>query len=40
MIKRATILWMPRAVDFANGADIPLEINANVAKMVAFEAGL
>ena len=38
--KRATILRMPRVVDFANGADIPLAINTNVAKMVAFKAGL
>ena len=40
MIKRATILRMPWAVDFANGANIPLAINANVAKMMAFEASL
>ena len=40
MIKRATILWMPWAVDFANGANIPLAINTNMAKVVAFEASL
>ena len=40
MIKRAMILRMPWVVDFANGENIPLAINANVAKMVAFEASL
>ena len=40
VIKRATVLRVARAVDFANGADIPLAINTNVAKMVAFKAGL
>ena len=40
MIKRATILRVSWAVDFANGANIPLTVNANVAKMVAFEASL
>ena len=40
MIKTATILQVPWAVDFANGANIPLAINADVAKMMAFEAGL
>ena len=40
MIKRATIWQMPWAVDFTNGANIPLAINANMAKVVAFEASL
>ena len=40
MIKRATILRMPWAVDFANGANIPLAINANMAKVMTFEASL
>ena len=39
MIERTMVLRMSRAVDFANRADIPLAINANVAKMVAFETG-
>ena len=39
MIKRATILRMSWTVDFANGTDIPLAIDANVAKMMALEAG-
>ena len=39
MVKRATILRVSRAVDFANGADIPLTVDANVAKMMALEAG-
>ena len=34
------ILWMSRAVDFAYQADVPLAINTNVAKMVAFETSL
>ena len=40
MIKRAMILRVAWAVDFANGADIPLAINANMAKVVAFKASL
>ena len=33
------VLRVSRAIDFANWTDIPLAINTNVAKMVAFEAG-
>ena len=40
MIKRATILRVPWAIDVANGANVPLAINANMAKVVAFEASL
>ena len=40
MIKRATVLRVAWAVDFANGAHIPLAINANMAKVVALEASL
>ena len=40
MIKRATILRMPWAVDFANGANIPLAVNADMTKVVTFEASL
>ena len=40
MIKRATILQVSRVVDFANGTDIPLAVNANMAKMMALEASL
>ena len=40
MIERTTVLRMSQAVDFANRADVPLAINTNVAKMVAFETGL
>ena len=39
MVKRAAILRVSRAVDFANGANIPLAIDANVAKVMALEAG-
>ena len=34
------VLWMSRAVDFAYWADVPLAIDTNVAKMVAFETSL
>ena len=37
MIKRALVLWVARTVDFADGADIPLAIDANMAKVVALE---
>ena len=40
MIKRATILRMSWTVDFANGTDIPLAIDANMAKVVALETSL
>ena len=40
VIKRTTVLWMSWAIDFANWADVPLAMNTNVAKMVAFETGL
>ena len=40
VIERTTILQMSWAIDFANWADIPLAINTNVAKMVAFKTGL
>ena len=38
MTKRATSLRVARAVDFANRADIPLAVDMNMAKVVAFEA--
>ena len=40
MIKRAPVLWVAWAVDFADGADIPLAIDANIAKVVALETSL
>ena len=40
MVKRAAILRVSRAIDLANGANIPLAINANMAKVVTFEASL
>ena len=39
MVKRATILRVSQAIDFANGANIPLAIDVDVAKMMAFKAG-
>ena len=39
VVKGTAILRVPRAVDFADRANIPLAIDANVAKMMAFEAG-
>ena len=33
------VLRMSWAVDFAYWADVPLAINMNMAKMVAFKAG-
>ena len=36
--KRAMLLRVAGAVDFADRADIPLTVDANVAKVVAFEA--
>ena len=40
MIEGETILQMSRTVDFARWADIPLEVNTNITKMVAFETSL
>ena len=37
MVEGATVLRMSRAVDFAYRADVPLAIDTNMAKMVAFE---
>ena len=37
MIERTMVLQMSQAIDFANWADVPLAINMNVAKMVAFK---
>ena len=37
MIKRALVLWVAWVVDFAGGADIPLAIDANMAKVVALK---
>ena len=34
----AAALGVARAIDFAYGADIPLAVDTNVAKMVALEA--
>ena len=39
MVKRTAILRVSRAIDLANGANVPLAINADVAKMMAFKAG-
>ena len=36
----AAALGMTRAVDFANWTDIPWAMDANMAKVVAFETGL
>ena len=37
MVEGATVLWMSRAVDFAYRADVPLAVDTNMAKIVAFE---
>ena len=34
------VLQMSQAVDFAHWADVPLAINTNVAKVVAFKTSL
>lgn len=39
MIEGAAVLWMPRMVDLADRTDIPLTIDTNMSKVVAFEAG-
>ena len=36
--QRAAALRVARVVDFAYGADIPLAVDTNMAKVVAFEA--
>ena len=36
--QRAAVLGVARAVDFANRADVPLAVDMNMAKVVAFEA--
>ena len=36
--QRATALGVARAVDLANRADVPLAVDMNMAKVVAFEA--
>ena len=38
MTQRATALGVARAVDFANRADVPLAVDTNMAKVMAFEA--
>ena len=38
MVKGATILRVSGAVDFTNGANIPLAVDAEMAKVVAFKA--
>ena len=40
VVEGAMVLRMSWAVDFAYWADIPLEIDTNVAKMVAFKTSL
>ena len=40
MVKGATILRVSGAVNFTNGANIPLAVDADVAEMVAFKACL
>ena len=40
VVEGAMVLRMSQAVDFAYQADVPLAINTNVAKMVAFETSL
>ena len=40
VVEGAMLLRMSRAVDFAYWADVPLAINTNMAKMVAFETSL
>ena len=36
--QRATALRVARAVDFTNGADVPLAVDVNMVKVMAFEA--
>ena len=36
--QRAAVLGVARAVDFANRADVPLAVDTNMAKVMAFEA--
>ena len=40
MVEGATILRVSGAVDFTNGANIPLAVNTDVAEVVAFKASL
>ena len=40
MVKGTTVLRSSRVIDFAYWADVPLAINANMTKMVAFETSL
>ena len=40
VVEGAMVLRMSRAVDFAYRADVPLAIDMNVAKMVAFKTSL
>ena len=40
MVKGATILRVSGAVDFTNGANIPLAVDADMAKVMAFKACL
>ena len=37
VVEEAMVLWMSRAVDFAYWADVPLAVDTNMAKIVAFE---
>ena len=39
MVEGAAVLWMSWVIDFADRADVPLALNTNMAKMVAFKAG-
>ena len=40
MVKGATILRVSGAVDFTNGANIPLAVDANMTEVMAFKACL
>ena len=40
MVEGATILRVSGAVDFTNGANIPLAVDADMAEVVAFKASL
>ena len=40
MVKGAAILRVSGTVDFTNGANIPLAVNADMAEVVAFKACL
>ena len=40
MVEGATILRMSGAVDFTNGANIPLAVDANMTEVMAFKACL